>query len=68
MSILAEEEHGNMTSVEDCTDVMLQYDGRDGSSPNILLGHNEDNSKDTVETSYFVFASVVGPEPLSDHN
>lgn len=65
MSILAEEEHGNMTSVEDCTDVMLQYDSQDGASPNILLGHNEDNSKDTVETSYFVFASVVSFKSLS---
>lgn len=45
--------------MDDCSDVMLHYDKDTARQPIGLLGHNEDNSKDTVGTSYFVFAGLV---------
>lgn len=40
---------------------MLSYNvSKETQNPVALLGHNEDNSKDTVKTSYFAFANVVG--------
>ena len=47
--------------VDDCSDLMLDL----GGSKMAFLGHNEDNSYDTVNTSYFVQATLVSSSSIS---
>lgn len=54
LSILAEAS-GKKTGVDDCSDVMVKA----GDPSLAFLGHNEDNTHDTVNTSYFVQATLV---------
>ena len=54
LSILAEAK-GEKSGVDDCSDVMV----KDGDPSLSFLGHNEDNTFDTVNTSYFVQATLV---------
>ncbi len=60
LSILAEAE-GKKTEVDDCSDVMVKA----GEPSLAFLGHNEDNTHDTVNTSYFVQATLVPASRLS---
>lgn len=60
LSILADA--GNDTAgADDCSDVMLKFS--DGDKYVALLGHNEDNTVDTVNTTYFVQAKLVRNMP-----
>lgn len=54
LSILAETSSGK-TGVDDCSDVMVQQN----LTGKAFLGHNEDNTIDTRNTSYFVQATLV---------
>ena len=54
LSILAEAK-GRKSGVDDCSDVMVKK----GDPSSAFLGHNEDNTYDTVNTSYFVQATLV---------
>lgn len=56
LSILAEA-GGKKSGVDDCSDVMV----KEGDPSLAFLGHNEDNTHDTVNTSYFVQATIVSP-------
>ncbi len=50
---------GNDTAgADDCSDVMLASTKTSGRGT-ALLGHNEDNTHDTVNTTYFVQAKLV---------
>jgi len=56
---------GNDTAgTDDCSDVMLSS-SKPGQDVTALLGHNEDNTQDTVNTTYFVQAKLVGPSVYS---
>lgn len=55
LSILAEA-GGKKSGVDDCSDVMV----KEGDPSLAFLGHNEDNTHDTVNTSYFVQATING--------
>lgn len=59
LSILAAS-RSESKGVEDCSDLMVNSD----LTGKAFLGHNEDNSFDTVNTSYFVQATLVSDSSL----
>ena len=51
---------GNDSSIaDDCSDVLLRLPGNGNGDDLAFLGHNEDNTLDTVNTTYFVQAKLV---------
>lgn len=50
------DEGNNKNGADDCSDVMVSLEG---DSRTAFLGHNEDNTADTVNTTYFVQAKLV---------
>lgn len=56
LAILADDGHNNR-GADDCSDVMIRFG--ETSDLTAYLGHNEDNSADTVNTTYFVQAKLV---------